>query len=551
VTAAVLLAPSTTPAAAAPARVPGIDVSKWQGDVDWTAVSDTNLRFVIIRSTIGDWTEHPFLEVDPRYVGYVDGATTNGLVVGAYHRANVDRTEGDAVEEADFFVDEARIEAGDVLPALDIEQPHDLSVEELRTWVRTWVQRVHARTGVKPLIYSGPYFWRTYLGDSTWFANHGYPLWLAHWGVSEPDVPAEDWGGHGWTYWQWNVTDPGSVPGIATDIDRDRFSGSDLVGGTIASLSVTPAAAGTIVGPRIRCGGSFTRCSRLGNRGTTVTVEAVPDAGAVLMGWTGACAGAGTAATCNVPLLGAKHVSAIFGFPLTVEEDGPGTSYTWGRAADPLAIGGSYRREKRLDAEVAFDVSGGVVTLWTIAGADRGRARVVVDGTIVDTIDGYAPSEERRSYRFDGLGPGAHEFRVVVLGSERPASRGKWVAIDALRWGGVTRPDPAGRAAWGRHEGEAISAISDVAGATARLRFTGSGVMVRLARGPSMGKAELRIDGTTVRVVDLYATEPGYRTVEIAEGLVDGQHTATVVVLGIHRPASRHDAVAVDGWLVI
>jgi hypothetical protein len=421
----------------------------------------------------------------------------------------------------------------------------------LRTWVRTWLQRVHARTGLKPLIYSGPYFWRTFLGDSTWFANHGYPLWLAHWGVHEPDVPAEDWGGHGWTYWQWDVTDPGSVPGIETDIDRDRFMGSNLVGGRIASLSVTPAAAGTVVGSRIRCGGTFTRCARLGNPRTTVTLEAVPDPGAVLTGWTGACAGAGSAPTCDVPMLGAKTVSADFGFPVSIEEDGPGTSYTWGRATDPLAIGGTYRRDRRADAELAFDVSGGVVTLWTVAGPDRGRARVIVDGTIVDTIDGYAGSPDRRAYRFDGLGPGPHGFRVVALGSKRPVSRGTWVAIDALRWGGVTRPDPAGQAAWGRHEAEAVSAISDVAGATARLSFTGTRVMVRLARGPTMGKAELRIDGTTVRVVDLYATAPGYRTVEIADGLADGQHTATVVVLGTHRPAARHHAVAVDGWSVI
>ncbi|HET9671706.1 MAG TPA: GH25 family lysozyme, partial [Actinomycetota bacterium] len=102
-------------AGAAPARVPGIDVSKWQGDVDWEAVAGTDLRFVIARSTIGDWRKQPVLQVDPRYLEYVEGAAANGLVVGAYHRANVDRSDGDARQEADFFLDLSRIEAGDVL----------------------------------------------------------------------------------------------------------------------------------------------------------------------------------------------------------------------------------------------------------------------------------------------------------------------------------------------------------------------------------------------------------------------------------------------------
>ena len=50
-----------------------------------------------------------------------------------------------------------------------------------------------ARTGVKPMIYSSPNFWQTNMGNTPWFADHGYPLWIAHWGVSAPIVPAGNW----------------------------------------------------------------------------------------------------------------------------------------------------------------------------------------------------------------------------------------------------------------------------------------------------------------------------------------------------------------------
>jgi len=185
VVASILIVVPAPRAEAAPARVPGIDVSMWQGDVDWAAVASTSTRYVIMRATRGD------SYVDPRYAEYLAGASANGLVVGAYHRAKVSLAQGDAVAEANHFVDVAQNAAGDVLPVLDIEEHNGLTVPQLTEWVRTWLARVHARTGVRAMIYASPYFWRTYLGDTTWFADNGYPLWIAHWGVPAPSVPAE------------------------------------------------------------------------------------------------------------------------------------------------------------------------------------------------------------------------------------------------------------------------------------------------------------------------------------------------------------------------
>ena len=615
-------------AVAAAAKVPGIDVSMWQGDVDWSAVGSTPTRFVIMRATRGNAYD------DPRYAEYLAEASANGLVVGAYHRAKVGLGAGDAKAEADHFVDVARNAAGDVLPALDIEEHNGLTVAQLTDWVRTWLARVYARTGVRAMIYSSPHFWRTYLGDTTWFADHGYPLWIAHWGVPSPMVPAADWGGHGWTYWQWTST--GRVSGIGPNVDRDRFDGVRLVRGRIASLAVTPAAGGTITGARISCGGAATTCHRLANPDTVITLAATPDPGASLLRWTGACSDAGSSPTCDVTALGNRGVSAVFGYPLTVdlqgsgagtvtssptgvdcgttctasfaagstvdlsaeadsasaftgwsggcsglstlcsvtvssptdvvasfdsvvsvEQDGPDTTFGWGRATLPGAIGGSYRWERRAGASATYAFTGSAVTLFTISGPGMGKARLSIDGSIVETFDGYARAVVAGvRHRFSQLGPGPHTLSVEVLGMKRPGASGTRVAVDALRWGGRTRANPRPEAVtWAARTNPSASggsyAISDAAGAFTSLRFQGTGVSLRILRGPAMGRAQIWVDGALVRTVDLYSSAARFVTRRLAAGLADGSHTARIVVVGSHRSASSGNRVAVDLWLVV
>jgi GH25 family lysozyme M1 (1,4-beta-N-acetylmuramidase) len=630
--AATLIAIPATPASAAE-RVPGIDVSKWQGDVDWAEVASTPVRYVIMRATIGN-TSSTARSVDPMYFEYLAEATANGLVVGAYHRANVGRADDDATREANFFVNNAQIAAGDVLPVLDIEETHGLTIAEMRDWVREWVQQVFARTGVKPLIYTSPNFWLANMGNTRWFADHGYPLWIAHWGVSAPSVPADNWGGNGWTFWQWTST--GHVAGIVGNVDRDRFRGSSLGRGRVASLEVTPPTGGAIDGARIDCGGGSSTCSRLANPDTVLTLAATPDPGATLLRWIGACGAAGASPTCDVPMLGTKEVSAVFGYPVrverqgtgdgtvtssparldcgttcsaafavgstvtltatadsastfagwsdsgcgsgpvcsfpvsaptdvvatftsvvSVEEDGVGTGYAWGRTTDPGAFGGSYRWERRAGASATYGFSGGAVTLFTVSGPAMGRARVSIDGAVAGTFDGYAPTWSTGvKRRFDGFGPGPHVLSVEVLGTKRPAAVGTRVAVDALRWGGTTRWDPpASSVRWatavdaGASGG--ASAISDARGAFAKLAFTGTGVALRTQRGPGMGKAEVWLDGALLKVVDLYAPAKAFATVPLASELTDGPHSVRIVVLGSHRTMSSGDAIVIDRWLVL
>ncbi len=316
VAAVVSLAPAA-PAAAARTTLPGIDVSNWQGTIDWSKVAGAGIRFAVIKATEGRHYD------DPYYATNLAGATANGIAAGAYHFARPDATTGDPGAEADHFVSVANPRPGNVVPVLDLERTGGMSVANLQDWTKRWLARVTARTHVRPMIYSSPYFWTNAMGDTTWFADHGYDLyWIANWGVTTPATPANDWGGHGWTVWQW--TNCSHVKGIAGCVDGDRFKGTDLRRIQIPRLDVTATDGGDVTSDvgGIACPG---KCTTVTDPATTITLSADPAPGAALLSWGGACAGAGSSATCRVTALGRKHASASFGYRLSVSRSGPGT----------------------------------------------------------------------------------------------------------------------------------------------------------------------------------------------------------------------------------
>ena len=228
-------APTATPTAAptaspSPSPSPGsyldgLDVSVWQGTIDWSRVAAAGKRFAIIRASAGTLTS------DTRYAANRSGAKGAGLKIAAYHYANPDTATNDALNEANWFLSNATPTSGEMIPALDVEVTNGLSVSQMQSWVGTWLQRVSSVLGVKPMIYTSPNFWKTYLGDTRQFADAGYKvLWIAHWtSASQPTVPAANWGGNGWTFWQY--TSQGTVPGITGNVDLDRYNGTSLSSG--------------------------------------------------------------------------------------------------------------------------------------------------------------------------------------------------------------------------------------------------------------------------------------------------------------------------------
>jgi lysozyme len=194
---------------AAGSTLSGIDVSKWQGDVNWTKVAATGVKFAFVRvshgvNTIDGWFESNWEE-----------AHAAGLHVGAYQYFEPGQS---ATAQADIMIEKmGTLQPGDLPPVIDVESHGNLSSTKVAAAVTTWVQRVEAATGVKPIIYTGRFFWQDYVKTAA-FAD--YPLWIAHYTNGCPNLPSQ-WSD--WTFHQY--TDKGTVNGVSGPTDMNRFNG--------------------------------------------------------------------------------------------------------------------------------------------------------------------------------------------------------------------------------------------------------------------------------------------------------------------------------------
>lgn len=220
--------PAPAPAATKPL---GVDVSRFNGVIDWPSVSAAGFRFAFVQASRGsglDCTVKPTsCGADPNYLTNYANARAAGVRVGAYHRGfatggTVAAARADALAEADLFISQvARLQSGDLLPVLDVETPFaGTTAVSLRAWIKTWVVRVRKRLGAQAMIYTNTTSWGA-TGNTTIFAPK-HPLWVAAWRVAHPSVPAANWGGRGWSVWQF--TSSGSVPGISGRVDENRLA---------------------------------------------------------------------------------------------------------------------------------------------------------------------------------------------------------------------------------------------------------------------------------------------------------------------------------------
>lgn len=138
-------------------------------------------------------------------------------------------------------------------------------------------------------------------------ARWGAPLWIAHWGVQAPTLPADGWAGRGWAVWQHSST--GKVPGIQGNVDLDVLQGADLGAITIRRLRVTVDGDGGRVASTPTGFGCRTTCSRPTDPGALVTLRAIADEGGMFLAWSGACHGTGP---CTVAMTKDRTATARF-----------------------------------------------------------------------------------------------------------------------------------------------------------------------------------------------------------------------------------------------
>ena len=192
-------------------EVRGIDISHYQDRINWEKlrkafIGSTPVSFVFIKATEGEKLS------DDNFNKNFSNAKRNDLIRGAYHFF----VPGvDPQRQADFYLNTAQLEPGDLPPVLDIEKKGDLSPEQLRHDVKVWLDMVEAKYGVKPILYTGYKFKMRYLNTPEFNA---YPYWIAHYYVEELEYTGK------WTFWQH--TDCGKVPGINGFVDCNIFNGS-------------------------------------------------------------------------------------------------------------------------------------------------------------------------------------------------------------------------------------------------------------------------------------------------------------------------------------
>lgn len=185
----------------------GIDVSIYQGEIDFKKVANDGIEMVYIRSSAGN------SYIDPKFERNYNGAKENNLKVGFYHYVTA-RTIEEAREQARFF---ASVIAGKELDgrlAMDYESFPGLSKEEVNRISREFLETLERVTKKKVVVYSdASNALRTF--DSRIYKN--YPLWIAQYGVDEPQV-------NNWDEWVgWQYTDRGLIAGINGHVDRDIF----------------------------------------------------------------------------------------------------------------------------------------------------------------------------------------------------------------------------------------------------------------------------------------------------------------------------------------
>jgi GH25 family lysozyme M1 (1,4-beta-N-acetylmuramidase) len=243
---------SSSASSAATSRAKGIDVSNWNGAIRWGKVASAGYRFAFGKATEG--TSYN----DKTYSANRNGSENAGLVFGAYHFArpagkSTAAATASAIRQANHFLAVASPQPGDLPPVLDLEATGNLTKSRLLSWTLAWLGQIYARTGVQPFLYTSPLFWKGRLADSTAAAAGGTGLWIAHWtSASRPMVPAQNWNGKGWRFWQW--TNCARVPGIKHCTDGDRMNGARP-----ASVAIDPFPTGppllstppTLVGPSV------------------------------------------------------------------------------------------------------------------------------------------------------------------------------------------------------------------------------------------------------------------------------------------------------------
>jgi lysozyme len=192
----------------------GIDVSRFQGDIDWNAVKASGVRFAWIKSTEGG--DH----LDERFAENWREAKAAGIPRGAYHFVYWCRPP---LEEIGWFEQNVPVEPAALPPVLDVEATptsktckRHLRRDEVLRDMRIMLEEMERHYGKRPVIYTTVDFYQAILQPNE---LSDYQIW-----VRSTKVPPQGvYGARRWAFWQYQSD--ASIPGIRGKVDRNAFAG--------------------------------------------------------------------------------------------------------------------------------------------------------------------------------------------------------------------------------------------------------------------------------------------------------------------------------------
>ena len=192
----------------------GIDVSRYQGHIDWKKVAESGVEYAFIRVGVRGYGQEGRLSLDEKYRENIKGATAAGIKAGVYFFSQA-VTEEEALEEANLVLD--AISGLDVTYPIvyDVEKTgakdgrmNKLTVEERTKMAHVFIDRIK-EAGYTPMIYANMEMWSVLINMEEF---EDVDKWYAYY---SPTVyfPYE--------YAVWQYTDKGSVPGIEGEVDMN------------------------------------------------------------------------------------------------------------------------------------------------------------------------------------------------------------------------------------------------------------------------------------------------------------------------------------------
>ncbi|MEU1786176.1 lysozyme [Streptomyces sparsogenes] len=198
------------------ATTEGVDVSSHQGNVAWSTLWNSGVRFAYVKATEGTSYTNPYFS--QQYTG----SYNVGMIRGSYHFALPDNSTGAA--QATYFVNHGGgwSRDGKTLPgALDMEYNpygstcYGKSASAMVSWIKDFTNTYKSLTGRDPVIYTSTSWWKSCTGNSSAFGSIN-PLWIPRYGSSVGELPA------GWSFHTiWQYTSSGATVG-----DHNKFNGA-------------------------------------------------------------------------------------------------------------------------------------------------------------------------------------------------------------------------------------------------------------------------------------------------------------------------------------